>query len=198
MRIGSPPAPSPASECVSPWFQVGGEGEHPLAGEGARGEPIRTTKEKAWHSRYRMIHKVLTHVEYRAVSGVFQNIDPPPPLRECVLPLHQRRGATLSLGGERVEGQYFGRRQTLDWPLTVQSLHGMIPLHLKIPRPPPPPASPFPRIMEEGLIRMTKTSPLYILGLLFSVGLRLELENVTRHTFPHFAPVATLGGGNFM
>ncbi len=39
-----------------------------------------------------MIHKVLTHVEYRAVSGVFQNIDPPPPLRECVLPPHQRRG----------------------------------------------------------------------------------------------------------
>ncbi len=25
-------------------------------------------------------HKVLTYVEYRAVSGVFQNIDPPPPL----------------------------------------------------------------------------------------------------------------------
>ena len=24
-------------------------------------------------------HKVLTYVEYRAVSGVFQNIDPPPP-----------------------------------------------------------------------------------------------------------------------
>jgi hypothetical protein len=31
-------------------------------------------------------HKVLTYVEYRAVSGVFQNIDPPP------LPSHQRRG----------------------------------------------------------------------------------------------------------
>jgi hypothetical protein len=38
------------------------------------------------------------------------------------------------------------------------------------------------RIMEEGLIRMAKTSPLCILGLLFSVGLRLELENVTGHT----------------
>jgi hypothetical protein len=25
-------------------------------------------------------HKVLTYVKYRAVSGVFQNIDPPPPL----------------------------------------------------------------------------------------------------------------------
>jgi hypothetical protein len=32
-------------------------------------------------------HKVLTNVEYRAVSGVFQNIDPPPSTpSECVLP----------------------------------------------------------------------------------------------------------------
>jgi hypothetical protein len=38
-------------------------------------------------------HKVLTYVEYRAVSGVFQNIDPPPPSppSDCVLPPHQRR-----------------------------------------------------------------------------------------------------------
>ncbi len=26
-------------------------------------------------------HKVLTYIEYRAVSGVFRNIDPPPPHR---------------------------------------------------------------------------------------------------------------------
>ncbi len=41
----------------------------------------------SWESRD---HKVLTYVEYRAVSGVFQNIDPPPPSppRECVLPPH--------------------------------------------------------------------------------------------------------------
>jgi hypothetical protein len=33
-------------------------------------------------------HKVLTYVEYRAVSDVFQNIDPPlpSPPSECVLP----------------------------------------------------------------------------------------------------------------
>jgi hypothetical protein len=39
-------------------------------------------------------HKVLTYIEYRAVSDVFQNIDPPPPSppSECVLPPHQRRG----------------------------------------------------------------------------------------------------------
>ncbi len=39
-------------------------------------------------------HKVLTYVEYRAVSGVLQNIYPPPPSppSECVLPPHQRWG----------------------------------------------------------------------------------------------------------
>jgi hypothetical protein len=42
-------------------------------------------------------HKVLTYLEYRAVSRVFQNIDPPPlsPPSECVLPpapkVHTRR-----------------------------------------------------------------------------------------------------------
>ncbi len=57
-------------------------------------------------------HKVLTYVEYRAVSCVFQNIDPPPPSP-------QRRGYTLA--GRR-GGQYFGRRQPQDWPLTIISL----------------------------------------------------------------------------
>ncbi len=52
-------------------------------------------------------HKVLTYVEYRAVSGVFQNIDPPPPSppSECALPmalpLHRRRreGGVYTLAG---------------------------------------------------------------------------------------------------
>jgi hypothetical protein len=45
-------------------------------------------------------HKVLTYVEYRAVSGVFQNLDPPPPSppSECVLPPHQRGGTSLIRG----------------------------------------------------------------------------------------------------
>jgi hypothetical protein len=60
-------------------------------------------------------HKVLIYVEYRAVSGVFQNIDPPPPLHpasvssprnEGVWGLHTRRAVR---GGG---GHYFGRRQT--------------------------------------------------------------------------------------
>jgi hypothetical protein len=67
-----------------------------------------------------LVHKVLTYVEYTAVSGDFQNIDPhPSPPSERVLPQHQRQGGTHSPGGEGMGGQYFGRRQTLDWPLTV-------------------------------------------------------------------------------
>ncbi len=47
-------------------------------------------------------HKVLTHVEYRAVSGVFQNIDPPPPYppSECVPPPAPKVVGTQSPGGE--------------------------------------------------------------------------------------------------
>jgi hypothetical protein len=38
------------------------------------------------------------YVEYRAVSGVFQNIDPPPsPPSECVLPPHQMRGVGVNI-----------------------------------------------------------------------------------------------------
>jgi hypothetical protein len=52
-------------------------------------------------------HKVLTNVEYRPVSGVFQNSDPPPP---CFLPPHQRRGGgTHSPGGEGGGGSIFWR-----------------------------------------------------------------------------------------
>ncbi len=74
-----------------------------------------------------MHHKVLTYIEYRAVSGVFRTIllTPPPSTQLVCPPPHQRRGGTHSPGGEGVGGQYFGRRQTLDWPLTVKSLYGM-------------------------------------------------------------------------
>ncbi len=71
-------------------------------------------------------HKVLTYIEYRAVSGVFQTIDPPTPSSppsECVLPPHQSRRGPHSPGGQGVGVQHFGRRQTLDWPLTVKSLY---------------------------------------------------------------------------
>jgi hypothetical protein len=46
-------------------------------------------------------HKVLTYIEYRAVSGVFRTIGPHhlSTQRECPPP-HQRRGGTHSPGGE--------------------------------------------------------------------------------------------------
>jgi hypothetical protein len=37
-------------------------------------------------------HKVLTYVEYRAVSGVFQNIDPPPPLHPASVSSPRTKG----------------------------------------------------------------------------------------------------------
>ncbi len=53
-------------------------------------------------------HKVLTYVEYRAVSDVFQNIDSPPPSppSECVLPPHQRRGVNTRRAVRGMGGQY--------------------------------------------------------------------------------------------
>jgi hypothetical protein len=46
-------------------------------------------------------NKVLTYVEYRAVSGVFQNIDPPTPLstqQVCPFPAPKAGGGTHSAG----------------------------------------------------------------------------------------------------
>jgi hypothetical protein len=53
--------------------------------------------------------EVRTYVENRAVSGVFQNIDPLPPLHPASV-----SSPAPKAGGEGVGGQYFGRRQTLD------------------------------------------------------------------------------------
>jgi hypothetical protein len=54
------------------------------------------------------------YVEYKAVSGVFQNIDPPPPSHPASVSSPHTRWAVRGVGG-----QYFERRQTWDWPLTV-------------------------------------------------------------------------------
>jgi hypothetical protein len=69
------------------------------------------------------MHKVLTYVEYRGV----QNIDPPPPLlsnqRVCPPPEPKARGThSPSRRAVKGVGVNIGRRQTLDWPLTVKSL----------------------------------------------------------------------------
>jgi hypothetical protein len=37
-------------------------------------------------------HKVLTYVEYRAVSGVFQTIDPPPPRHSASVSYPRTKG----------------------------------------------------------------------------------------------------------
>jgi hypothetical protein len=65
----------------------------------AERDPNKTTGKKEWDSSMTIFHKVLTYIEYRAVSDVFQNSDPSPssPPSECG-----------RLGGG---GQYFGRRQ---------------------------------------------------------------------------------------
>ncbi len=57
-------------------------------------------------------HKVLTYVDYKTVSGVFQNIYPHPLSTQRVCPLPApMAGATHSPGSEGVGGQYFGRCQ---------------------------------------------------------------------------------------
>ena len=56
------------------------------------------------------------------MSVVFQNIDPHPPLHPASVSSPRTKGGGYTLAGqwgEGVGGQYFGRRQTLDWPLTV-------------------------------------------------------------------------------
>ena len=69
-------------------------------------------------------HNLITYIEYRAVSGVFRTIDPTPPLHPASVSSQRTKGGGTHVpGGEGVGGQYFGRRQTLDWPLTVKSLY---------------------------------------------------------------------------
>jgi hypothetical protein len=65
-------------------------------------------------------HTVLTYIEYRAMSGVFRTIDPPSPLHPTSV--SSPRGVTHSRSGEGAGGQYFGRRKTLDWSLTVHCI----------------------------------------------------------------------------
>ncbi len=61
--------------------------------------------ERSIYSHDRSAHKVFSYVEYRVVSGVFQNIDPPPhPLSTLRVfpPTASEAGGTHSPGGEGV------------------------------------------------------------------------------------------------
>jgi len=73
------------------------------------------------------INRVQSSGIWHLASGIWHlpNYWPSHPLstqRVCPPPA-PKSGGTHSPGGEGVGGQYFGRRQTLDCPLTVQSLY---------------------------------------------------------------------------
>jgi hypothetical protein len=86
-----PPHPHPQGSVAPPPFGSKGRGRHTrlrgrgethsLAGRGWE-DPIPTDGQTPWYSLYYnpSKHKVLTYIEYRAVSGVFRTIDRPPPL----------------------------------------------------------------------------------------------------------------------
>jgi hypothetical protein len=72
--------------------------QHQMLGAGNKGGGLVNPL----HGNNSLANKVLTYVEYRAVSGVFQNIDPHPPSppSECVLPRSKGGG----VGGTRSRG----------------------------------------------------------------------------------------------
>jgi hypothetical protein len=64
------------------------------------------------------IHKVLTDIEYRAVSGVFRTIDPPPPLHPASVSSSPTKGGE----GIGVYGLTDGRGRT-DKKIIVEKPH---------------------------------------------------------------------------
>jgi hypothetical protein len=70
-------------------------------------------------------HKVLTYIEYRAVSGVFRTIDPPYPLHPASVSSPRTRGGGYTLAGRRGGGSIF--RKTPDTDIGLAS-YSIIPL----------------------------------------------------------------------
>ncbi len=92
---------------------------------GCRKITLPTTQRRKRRSSPRLTreetgHKVLTHVEYRTVSGVLQNIDSPTPCppSECVLPPHHKAGrgggGSHSPGGEGDGGLIFWKKPDIE------------------------------------------------------------------------------------
>ncbi len=74
-------------------------------GKGRRGGGPVFKQTVAWEQRGRVqvgyYHKVLTCVEYRAVSGVFQNSDPPPPLHPASVSSPRTKGGARGVHTRR-------------------------------------------------------------------------------------------------
>ncbi len=75
------------------------------------------------------MHKVLTYIEYRAVSGVFRTIDPPPLLHPASVSSPRTKGGGYTLAGRGGDGGGGGSifRKTPDIGLASYSI---IPLRL--------------------------------------------------------------------
>ncbi len=123
--------PLSTSECVSPSHLDPGRGHTRLRWGGGGGlEPIQTIGQVTLAlcilcaQHYYRIVTCLQGQRTRAQSTYICRVQSsvwrlPKYWTPTALPPHQRRGGTHSPGGEVVGGQYFGRRQTLDWPLIV-------------------------------------------------------------------------------
>ncbi len=63
------------------------------------------------------VHKVLSYIEYRTVSGVFRTIDPQPlsTQRVCPPPPYQRRGVSISEDARHWIGLLQYKPSTVQW-----------------------------------------------------------------------------------
>jgi hypothetical protein len=119
VRIGSPPPPAP--DCVSPWFQVWGGGWGTMAcgwGSGVNSDDGRESLVLSVSYDLQSTYVCNCRVQ-SSVWRLPKYWPPNPSPRVCPPSAPKADRGTHSPGGEGVGGQYFGRPQTLDWPITV-------------------------------------------------------------------------------